>query len=116
MLDENGYDVYNTVQEMLQSTLAECFTYVENYTRRDTDMLHRQRVKLPDGTYRWVQGKTHDELNDAIVRVYVESGRIAEFMNVSTPTPRVRTNFKELGEKWFTTYKSGLKEMSKRYL
>ena len=114
MLDENGCDVYNTVQEMLQSTLAECFTYVENYTRRDTDMLHRQRVKLPDGSYRWVQGKTHDELNDAIVRVYVESGRIAEFMNVLTPAPKVRTNFKELGEKWFTTYKSGLKEMSKQ--
>lgn len=115
MLDENGCDVYNTAEEMLRSALVETLAYIDSgIARRDTDMLHRQRVKLPDGTYRWVQGKTHDELNDAIVRVYVESGRIAEFMNVSTPTPRKRTNFKELGEKWFTTYKSGLKEMSKR--
>lgn len=99
---------------MVQTTLLNCLSLLENYTRRDQDMLHRQRVKLPDGSYRWVQGKTHDELNDAIVRVYVESGRINEFMNITTSVPKVRTNFKELGEKWFTTYKSGLKEMSKR--
>lgn len=115
MLDENGCDVYNTAEEMLRSVLTDALAYIDNgIARRDSDMLHRQRVKLPDGSYRWVQGKTHDELNDAIVRVYVESGRIAEFMNVTTSVPKARTNFKELGEKWFTTYKSGLKEMSKR--
>ena len=101
--------MYNVIQEMLQEAL----TYLDNYTAQSNTM-HRQRVKLPDGSYRWVQGKTHDELNDAIVRAYVESGRINEFLNVSSTQPSVRTHFKELAEKWFTIYKSGLKEMSKR--
>lgn len=117
MLDENGANVYNEVREMLSDSFSNIFTYLDSYignTQCEETMLHRQRVKMPDGSYRWVQGKTHDELNDAIVRAYVESGRIAEFMNITTAVPKKQTNFKELGEKWFTTYKSGLKEMSKR--
>lgn len=114
MLDENGCDAYNTVREMFQSTMADALAYLYNYTRRDEETMHRQRVKLPGGAYRWVQGKTHDELNDAIVRAYVESGRIAEFMDVPSSRPTVRTNFKEYAENWFSTYKTSLKPMSQR--
>lgn len=117
MLDENGANVYNEVREMLSDSFSNIFTYLDSYignTQREEAMLHRQRVKMADGSYRWVQGKTHDELNDAIVRAYVESGRIAEFMDISPKGSLIQTNFKELGERWFTTYKTGLKETSKR--
>ena len=113
MLDENGCDVYNTAKEMLRSALVDTLAYIDSgIARRDTDMLHRQRVKLPDGSYRWVQGKTHDELNDAIVRTYVESGRINEFINFHDSAPIVKTNFRDFAENWFRTYKTGLKETS----
>lgn len=117
MVDENGNSVYNQVVEMVQSAVLNSFTLLDSYignTQREEAMLHRQRVKMPDGSYRWVQGKTHDELNDAIVRAYVESGRIAEFMDIISHQPTVRTNFKEYAENWFSVYKTGLKPMSQK--
>ena len=112
MLDENGNSVYNQMREMVWSTMLDCFELLENYTGANEEM-HRQRVKIADGQYRWVQGKTHDELNDAIVKAYIESGRISEFLGIVWPKPKKQTNFRELGEKWITTYKGNLKETSK---
>lgn len=113
MLDENGAPVYNTVRDMLQSAMADALTYIDNYTTQSNGM-HRQRVKVAEGQYRWVQGQTHDELNDAIVKAYIASGRISEFLPGVELRPSILTNFRELGEKWFTTYKTGLKDMSKK--
>ena len=74
--------------------------------------MHRQRVKVADGKYRWVQGNTHDELNDNIVKAYVESGRINEFISLPVTNSGVETNFREFAEEWYSTYKTGLKQTS----
>ena len=90
--------------------------------------LHRQRVRTGfdgDGKplYKWVHGKTIDELNDNIVRTYVEYGLIegilqsygkaellectrmpAEEQNEDNGTP-----FREYVENWMSRYKTSLK-------
>ena len=103
---------------MLCAALAEASSYLDNYAAHNT--MHRQRVKTgtnQDGgcTYRWVQGATHDDLNDAIVKAYIESGRIYEFMRCQTGKPgKPDVPFKQVAELWMNTYKTALKETSKR--
>ena len=81
--------------------------------------VHRQRVKIStndDGTpvYKWVQGRTMDELNDAIIEVYISSGRIWEFMNREAETaPAQQMTFQEYAQHWFALYKAHLKETSR---
>ncbi|MBR3873008.1 MAG: site-specific integrase [Clostridia bacterium] len=73
---------------------------------------HRQRVMIStsdDGApvYQWVQGNSLNELNDRIVQVYIQSGRIWEFM----PNPfaqgaeKPSVLLKDYVHKWLTTYK-----------
>lgn len=105
--------MYDEIKAMLISTLNDCREYLDNYTQQPKEDMHRQRVKVADGQYRWVQGRTHDELNDNIVKAYVESGRIYEFIQgVAPDKPSVKTNFKEFAENWYSTYKIGLKPTS----
>lgn len=63
-----------------------------------------------DGTkiYNWVSGKTQDDLNDAIVRRYIATGRIWEFMDEQRSTePKAvieeKTTFGEYARKWIET-------------
>lgn len=78
---------------------------------------HRQRVLIAhndDGTpvYKWVQGKSIDELNDSIIKACIESGRIWTFLDKPTAKqsdgeakkPKL-TNFHKYVENWLTTYK-----------
>ena len=79
----------------------------------ETDMAkHRQRVMIStsdDGApvYQWVQGNSLNELNDRIVQIYIQSGRIWEFM----PNPfaqgaeKPSVLLKDYVHKWLTTYK-----------
>ena len=66
--------------------------------------VHRQRVRIStndDGTpvYKWVQGRTLDELNDAIIEVYISSGRIWEFINREAETaPAQQMTFQEYAQ------------------
>lgn len=79
----------------------------------ETDMAkHRQRVMIgtnDDGTpvYQWVQGDSLNELNDRIVQVYVQSGRIWEFMQNPQGRQPQKTSvlLKNYVHKWMTTYK-----------
>ena len=73
---------------------------------------YRQRVlvssKLQETpVYQWVQANTHNELNDQIVKAYIESGRIWEFVDKPT-TPNFakdEPSFSEYVENWMTLYK-----------
>lgn len=82
--------------------------------------VHRQRVKVgtnDDGTgvYKWVQGRTQDELNDAIVQLYIDSGRIAEFIQTADrPKHNQTLTFDEYAKHWFALYKSHLKATTKQ--
>lgn len=87
----------------------------------DQKKLHRLRVRIgehDDGApiYKWVQGKTQDDLNDAIVQAYIASGRIYEFMDkVAALEPAVpETNFKEFAEEWFELYKANVKATTRK--
>ena len=79
----------------------------------ETDMAkHRQRVMIStndDGTpvYQWVQGTSLNELNDRIVQVYIQSGRIWEFMQNSQGQQPQKSSvlLKNYVHKWMTTYK-----------
>ena len=70
---------------------------------------HRQRVRVStneSGTaeYKWVNAKGADALNDRIVKTYIESGRINEFLSV-IPTEASSPTFREYVADWLETYK-----------
>ncbi len=77
----------------------------------------RQRVLLgydASGTpvRKQLRAKSIDELNDKIVKAYVDSGRIEEFMQipqlgsmVPEEPPKKQTPFDAYAKKWFKTYK-----------
>ena len=77
----------------------------------DMTKRHKQRVKIGvnqngEPVYKWVDGYSIDELNDNIVKVYVEYGLIDRF-TVGKPAVKngVCPTFLEYTSKWFETYK-----------
>lgn len=78
--------------------------------------MYKQRVKVgvqEDMTpiYKWACGHSIDEMNDCIVRLYVEHGLIERFMHIERPAPLQRSNvptFKAYAEKWMKTYKEAI--------
>ena len=73
---------------------------------------YRQRVLISLKTqetpvYQWVQANTHNDLNDQIVRAYINSGRIWEFMDRPTgpEIAKDEPSFSEYVENWMTLYK-----------
>ena len=78
--------------------------------------IYKQRVKVgvqEDMTpiYKWACGHSIDEMNDCIVRLYVEHGLIERFMHIERPAPLQRSNvptFKAYAEKWMKTYKEAI--------
>ncbi len=73
----------------------------------------RTRVQIgknDDGTpiYKQIQADGQNELNDRIVQVYIESGRIWKFMDhPETDLPKPKITFKEYADKWLDVYKLG---------
>lgn len=75
--------------------------------------MYKQRVKVgvqEDMTpiYKWACGHSIDELNDCVVRLYVEHGMIERFMHIERPEPLKQNGvptFKVYAEEWFRTYK-----------
>lgn len=51
---------------------------------------------------KYLQAKTQDELNDRIVREYISSGRIAEFIQGQGKQAK-KTDFKQYAQKWLGT-------------
>lgn len=74
---------------------------------------YKQRVKVgvtedKEPIYKWALGHTVEELNDNIVRLYVEYGMIDKFIHFDKALEVGRVDiptFKEYANKWFDTYK-----------
>lgn len=72
---------------------------------------HRQRVMtgIQNGVplYTWVQGDNLNELNDHIVRAYIMSGRIWEFMDTSAvySTTKGSKTFSQYANDWMEIFK-----------
>ena len=73
----------------------------------------KQRVKIgvdesKTPIYKWAVGHSIDEMNDAIVRIYVEHGLIDKFLHAdrsSIPSKKEIPKFKPYALNWFDTYK-----------
>ena len=74
---------------------------------------YKQRVKVgvtenKEPIYKWALGHTVEELNDNIVRLYVEYGMIDKFIHIDRSSKIGKTEvptFKVYANKWFDTYK-----------
>lgn len=74
---------------------------------------YKQRVKVgvtenKEPIYKWALGHTVEELNDNIVRLYVEYGMIDKFIHIDRSSKTGKTEvptFKVYANKWFDTYK-----------
>lgn len=76
---------------------------------------HKQRVKIGvnengDSVYKWADGYTIDELNDNIVRIYIENGLLDRVKSDQPPRQKIDTKgkcptFREYVPKWFATFK-----------
>ena len=80
----------------------------------DMSKRHKQRVKIGldennKPIYKWVDGYSIDELNDNIVKVYIEYdllGRLTKKKLFAEEGSRAKPTFKEYMDKWFETYKT----------
>lgn len=74
---------------------------------------YRIRVQIgenDDGTpiYKQIQAESQNELNDRIVRAYIESGRIWKFMDhPQADLPKSTITFREYADRWMNVYKVG---------
>ena len=74
---------------------------------------YKQRVRIGTNAsatpiYKWATGHSVDELNDSIVRLYVEFGLITRFIPPEGSINNSKKHipfFKEYASKWFETYK-----------
>ena len=76
---------------------------------------HKQRVKIGvnengDSVYKWADGYSIDELNDNIVRIYIENGLLDRVKSDQPPRQKIDTKgecptFREYVPKWFATFK-----------
>lgn len=72
---------------------------------------YRQRVLVGQdvngaSVFKQVQAQSEQELNDRIVRAYIESGRISEFLGAMPYKPKKKTNFKTYAANWLRVYKA----------
>ena len=73
-------------------------------------MVHKERVLIGKNDqgkpiYKWATGNSLDELHDAVVRIYVDTGLIDRFLVNGNIPPEKRQTFKEYTEVWLKTYK-----------
>ena len=74
---------------------------------------YKQRVRIgftesKEPIYKWAVGHSVDELNDSIVRLFVEHGLIEKFLHIDRsdiPSKSEIPSFKTYANKWFKTYK-----------
>ena len=91
----------NRIPETI-ATLERNIINVAKYRQRVLTSLKTQENPV----YQWVQASSQNELNDLIVKTYIKSGRIWEFME-STATAPVNdgTTFAAYVETWLSLYK-----------
>lgn len=73
-------------------------------------MQHKERVLIgrdENGKpiHKWATGSNLDELHDAIVQIYVDTGLIERFLINGSIPPEKRKTFREYTENWMKTYK-----------
>ena len=78
---------------------------------------HKQRVRIGTDAngaaiYKWADGHSVEELNDNIVRIYIENGLLKKFLNshpniiILDPNEKKHCpTFREYAEKWYEKYK-----------
>ena len=99
-LENREYDSHNNAESDAKGASAMAKTF-------------KQRVKIgvdesKTPIYKWAVGHSIDEMNDAIVRIYVEHGLIDKFLHTdraSIPSKKEIPKFKPYALKWFDTYK-----------
>ncbi len=55
------------------------------------NLVEHPKVYAMTSIYKWACGHSVDEMNDCIVRLYVEHGMIGRFMHVERPAPSSAT-------------------------
>ena len=119
--DLSGYTL-----EQIRASLAACLPQLENNkgtpqieavsdAKGATEMAktYKQRVRIgidEDKTpiYKWATGHSIDELNDSVVRLYVEHGLIERFLHIDRtmkPAKDEIPTFREYANNWFETFK-----------
>ena len=119
-------DLLRIAEETAKQTAKETLAMIlggmnlENFTKHSANMpegdngMAKQRIPVQiatndDGSpvYKWIQGKGQNEVNDRIVKAYIESGRIWEFLDRSTPEPpKESITMAEYVDKWMNVYKA----------
>lgn len=112
------HQLCHRIEESLARRLAEM--NLDNGTARSFDLMargdtamkkvHRQRVIVGYDAvgvpiYRQLQAQSEQEMNDRIVQLYVETGRINQWLPAAPIKPQTETNFREYAEKWMKVYK-----------
>ena len=122
----NEKEICNLVKDMLLSEYGIEPRHLENYTDDaqnapeggNTPMAYkRTRVFIgfdADGepVYTQISGSNQNEINDKIVKAYIQSGRIFEFLpsgfspisSTASPVQPVKHGFREYAEHWFTVF------------
>lgn len=111
--------------EQIGGFMAACLPYIDNHIRSQVEAVsdtkgvsdmaktHKQRVKIGIDEnrmpiYKWATGHSVDELNDSVVRLYVEHGLIDRFLHFDQKHLAAKEDiptFRAYASKWFETYK-----------
>lgn len=118
--DPNRYTL-EQIRAVLAPYLPHLENHIQSHVNADSDTegvsgmakTYRQRVKVgvtenKEPIYKWALGHTIEEMNDNIVRLYVEYGMIDKFIHIerSGKAGKVEVpTFKVYANKWFDTYK-----------
>lgn len=109
------------IRDLLSPYLPNLEKQIQSHVNADSDAegvsgmakTYKQRVKVgvtenKEPIYKWALGHTVEELNDNIVRLYVEYGMIDKFIHIDRSSKTGKTEvptFKVYANKWFDTYK-----------
>ena len=119
-LSDSGLQSF--ARQIVAETLKASGANIDNFTADSMNMpegdingMAKQRIPVmissnDDGSpvYKWIQGNGQNEVNDRIVKAYIDSGRIWEFMQrPEVEPPKKSITFGAYVEKWMTIYKAG---------
>lgn len=112
--------VIKSIQGITPSNLDNCREVIQTPQEADNTPMAYDRIRVNIGNdangkpvYTKISGNTQDERNDNIVRAYIESGRIFEFLPKSfSPSNRMSEatsvpaehGFREYAENWYTVF------------
>lgn len=107
-------DIKDMIKSIIQANLENCINDAQDTSKEDNDMAYqKQRViigKNEDGSpkYKYIYGATQDERDIEVVKAFIESGRINEYLDIPSVTRQIvpeKTKLKEYAWQWYKTYK-----------